>query len=97
MTMSDKKKFFKYLDTITLKNEDYFNWDRKKAGKPYRVVKTVLNSKEACLKKCQELLDKMDMIGEAYFIDPDFGPQSKDDLASDSLYFEDIPSGYPKP
>jgi len=52
MTMSDKKKFFKYLDTITLKNEDYFNWDRKKAGKPYRVVKTVLNSKEACLKKC---------------------------------------------
>ena len=39
----------------------------------------------------------MDLKGEAYFIDPDFGPQSKGDLASDSLYYEDIPSGYPKP
>ena len=35
--------------------------------------------------------------GEAYFNDPDFGPQFKDDEAMDTLYFEDIPPGYPKP
>ncbi len=31
------------------------------------------------------------------FSDPDFGPQDKEDDAAESLYFEDIPSGYPKP
>ena len=35
--------------------------------------------------------------GESVFSDPDFGPQDKDDLAQESLYFEDIPSGYPLP
>ncbi len=35
--------------------------------------------------------------GESVFTDPDFGPQEKDDLAQDSLYFEDIPTGYPLP
>ena len=39
----------------------------------------------------------MEASGEAMFNDPDFGPQDKDDEAVDSLYFEDIPSGYPKP
>jgi hypothetical protein len=35
--------------------------------------------------------------GKTMFEDPDFGPQTKDDTAVDSIYFGDIPSGYPKP
>ena len=35
--------------------------------------------------------------GETVFTDPDFGPQDKDDLAQQDLYFEEIPPGYPQP
>ena len=33
----------------------------------------------------------MDQTGQAYFVDPDFGPQHKNDDANDSIYFEEIP------
>lgn len=35
--------------------------------------------------------------GKILFEDPDFGPKSKDDPAVDSIYFGDVPAGYPKP
>ena len=35
--------------------------------------------------------------GKQLFEDPDFGPQYKGDTAVDSIYFEDIPTGYPLP
>jgi len=35
--------------------------------------------------------------GKTHFEDPDFGPKYKGDHAQDSIYFGDIPNGYPKP
>jgi len=35
--------------------------------------------------------------GKKYFEDPDFGPKYKGDTAQDSIYFGDIPKGYPLP
>jgi len=74
-----------------IENTDYFNYP-----KPY-YMKTMLNSDKACLKKCEELLAKMRKKGKTLFDDPDFGPKYKGDHAVDSLYFGDIPAGYPLP
>ena len=84
-------KFDKFCEQITIKDKDYFNWQNPKIP----TKKTILNDQKACLRRCEDLLKKMRMKGESVFTDPDFGPQDKDDLAQDSLYFEDIPSGYP--
>ena len=35
--------------------------------------------------------------GKKLFDDPDFGPKYKGDLAKDSIYDGEIPTGYPKP
>ena len=35
--------------------------------------------------------------GKMKFEDPDFGPRFKGDCAQDSIYFGDIPHGYPNP
>ena len=74
-----------------VENSDFFNHD-----KPY-YKKTILNSDKACLKYCELLLAKMRLKGKTLFEDPDFGPKYKGDIAQDSIYFEDIPSGYPQP
>jgi len=74
-----------------VKNSDFFNY-----GKSY-YKKTILNSDKACLKYCEFLLDKMRKKGKTMFEDPDFGPKYKGDTAQDSIYFEDIPKGYPNP
>jgi len=76
---------------LKISKEDYFN--------PCRIDrprKTILNSDIACLKRCEELLNKMKEKGKILFEDPDFGPKSKDDPAVDSIYFGDRPDGYPK-
>ena len=70
MNTSEKAFFDRYLKKIKLEDKDYFNY----GVKGYKCKKTILTSDRACLKKCEELLKKMDAIGEAYFIDPDFGP-----------------------
>ncbi len=74
-----------------VENTDYFNWPAS------YYMKTILNSDKACLKKCEELLHKMRQKGKTQFDDPDFGPKYKGDHAVDSLYFGDIPAGYPLP
>ena len=81
-----------FLDNMRdVQNTDFFNY-----GKSY-YKKTILNSDKACLKYCEELLDKMRKKGKTMFEDPDFGPKYKGDTAIDSIYFEDIPKGYPDP
>ena len=35
--------------------------------------------------------------GKTHFEDPDFGPKFKGDLAKDSIYDGEIPTGYPQP
>ena len=59
--------------------------------------KTILNSDKACLKRCEELLTIMRKKGLTKFEDPDFGPAYKGDNAKDSIYFGDVPPGYPDP
>ena len=74
-----------------VQNSDFFNY-----GKKY-CKKTILNSDKACLKYCEALLEKMRKKGKTHFCDPDFGPKYKGDVAQDSIYFEEIPKGYPQP
>jgi hypothetical protein len=74
-----------------VENTDFFNY-----GKAY-YKKTILNSDKAALKYCETLLDKMRKKGKKNFEDPDFGPKYKGDVATDSIYFGDIPKGYPQP
>ena len=89
--MSKKEKkyqgFIKKLPD--LEDTDYFNHT-----KPW-MKKTILNSDKACLKRCEELLAKMRLKGKTKFEDPDFGPKFKGDLAVDSIYDGEIPTGYP--
>ena len=54
----------------TLKNEDYFK--RNPNGQP---ILTILNSEDAAIKKCEEL---MESLGNSKWLDPDFGPQPND-------------------
>ena len=55
----------------TIKQNDYFR--RKDNDKP---IKTILNSEDAAIKKCEEL---MNSLGEnEKWVDPDFGPQKND-------------------
>ena len=77
MKDSEKVFFHKWLKEIKLEDKDFFNFGRE----GYRVRKTILNSDKACLKRCEELLAQMDQKGQAQFVDPDFGPQTRDDLA----------------
>jgi len=74
-----------------VENSDFFNY-----GKSY-YKKTILNSDKAALKYCELLLEKMRKKGKTMFEDPDFGPKYKGDTATDSIYFGDIPKGYPDP
>ena len=39
----------------------------------------------------------MRKAGKEKFEDPDFGPQYKGDLSSESLYVDEVPKGYVKP
>jgi len=52
--MNDKEKLFfeEYLKGMELEDSDYFNHGRD----GYRCKKTILNSQEKCLKRCEELL-----------------------------------------
>jgi hypothetical protein len=52
MKDNEKAFFHKYLDTIELEDSDYFNHGRD----GYKCKKTILNSQEKCLKRCEELL-----------------------------------------
>ena len=52
--MNNKEKLFfeEYLKGMELEDSDYFNHGRD----GYRCKKTILNSQEKCLKRCEELL-----------------------------------------
>ena len=54
----------------SIKNEDYFT--RNPKDKP---ITTILNSEDAAIKKCEEL---MKSLGNSKWLDPDFGPQPND-------------------
>ena len=87
-----KEKWDPFIDNLKdVENSDFFNY-----GKKY-CKKTILNSDKAALKYCEMLLAKMRKKGKTLFEDPDFGPKYKGDIAQDSIYFEDIPKGYPQP
>ena len=75
------------LDSYELSHDDFF--------KPQS--KTILTNPIAALKTCQSLIDNLKK--RIKYIDNEFGPLSKEDTASDSLYFssDDIPSGCPNP
>ena len=65
----DNSKYKGY--NYTIKKEDYFQ--RKENDKP---IMTILNSEDAAIKKCEEI---MKSLGDnEKWLDPDFGPQSKD-------------------
>ena len=58
------------LEQFEISPEDYFNHDNDKV----RTKRTILNNEKACLRRCEDLLKKMEASGEAMFNDPDFGP-----------------------
>ena len=54
-----------------LKKSDYFK--RRPNDEP---ISTILNSEDAAIKKCEEIMNSLN--DTEYFIDPDFGPQKND-------------------
>ena len=68
-----------------IKQEDYFK--RKPNEQP---ISTILNSEDAAIKKCEEL---MESLGDLKWIDPDFGPQPNDNgKGSKKSIFGDVGS-----
>ena len=55
----------------TIKKNDYFI--RKANEEP---ISTILNSEDAAIKKCEELMESLDNLPR--WVDPDFGPQEND-------------------
>ena len=55
----------------SLKQSDYFK--RKPDDEP---ISTILNSEDAAIKKCEELMESLDDASK--WVDPDFGPQEND-------------------
>ena len=73
----------------TIKEEDYFE---RKGVK----IRTILNSEDAAIKKCEELCDEL--ADKKKWFDPDFGSQPNDSRKNkESLYGEgDVPPGNPR-
>jgi len=73
----------------SIKEEDYFE---RKGVK----IRTILNSEDAAIKKCEELYDKL--ADKKKWFDPDFGSQPNDSRRNkESLYGDgDVPPGNPK-
>ena len=57
---------------------------------------TIFNNPYACLKKCQEIIQKLQKNNLKEFNDEDFGPNKKDKYASSSFYIVTKPPGYPE-
>ncbi len=85
MMLNGEELWDRVVGNYKMKKTDYF-----KTGKV-----TILNSEMAALKQAEEFLKDMRKKGRRLFCDPEFGPQHKGDSAVDSIYFEDIPPGYP--
>ena len=82
-TQADKE-FEEILNSFPpITKDDYFAPDKT----------TILNSQNACLKRCNELVKQFKSQKKDAFDDPDFGPTPKDSHGKFSIYNDEAPAG----